>query len=79
MVDQLSEAKTSVVKLGFDGIVSKVVLEHCYTDEVKCPCDETGKGGEESIVRLAMEVASAADYFALPSLCDKEFGGQLIK
>lgn len=72
LLGQFSEAQAPIVSLGFEGNILKSVLEYCYTDEFSgFICQETGKDSEESIIQMAMDVASAADYFALPKLCVK--------
>lgn len=64
-----SEAKSTVVDLGFEGDVLKAMLEYCYTDEVSFISPE--KDCEESMVPVVIGIASAADYFALPKLCEQ--------
>lgn len=79
LAGDFSEAKSPVVSLGFEGSVLKAVIEYCYTDEFSFAYDGTEKDREESLVRSAMDLFSAADYFALPKLCDKVMNGATVQ
>jgi hypothetical protein len=71
-----SEAKSSVVKVEYEGRVLKAIVDYCYTNHAalldETPCDD-------SWARAMVRLAAAADFFGLSLLRKKVLGLTAIK